>query len=210
MSDELISRAKRKKRLSLGIAFLLLLTIFLWSAGDLFVTPSEVRWSRKQYSVLLSSYQEDRLDWDTQRRQLIGELTKEATALPPAAHNIPLEVILSYLVESLGFAEGDFKEVALYPAKDFSSLRFYLSKYEAQPWPFRILLSLEAQLEYKNGRWDVKFLSFRRGKRELPTGLAWIYLGPELQRLRTFEAFADLAPGLALGQSGTRDLSLHW
>jgi hypothetical protein len=201
---------KRKKRLSLGITLLVVACIFTWSVGDLLVVPGEVKWTRRQYSLLLKSYREDRGGWDAQRRDLIGSLGGRGVSLPVAAHDIPLEIILSYLVDHLGFAEGEFKGVALYPSQDPSSLSFYLSKYESHLWPFRVLLSLEAKLEYVDGRWDVKFLHFRRGRRELPTGLAWIYLGAELQRLRTFESFSDLAPGMALGQNETRSLSLRW
>lgn len=210
MSHSRVGGAKRKKRLSLGVLLFCLICIFTWSVGDLLVAPTEVRWTRSQYALLLKSYRQDQKEWDSQRRELIGNLSEEKASLPVAAHQIPLEIILSYLVGNLGFGEGEFKDVALYPSQDPSTLSFYLSKYEPHPWPFRVLLSLEAKLEYTEGHWEVKFLHFRRGKRELPTGLAWIYLGPELQRLRTFESFADLAPGMALGKNETQALSLHW
>ncbi len=59
-----------------------------------------------------------------------------------------------------------------------------ISKREAHTFPVHVILSLELELEEINGQLHSKIISLRRGSRELPKEMGWVYFGSELQYLK--------------------------
>lgn len=193
----------RKKWISRLLIAATLFAAFWLYAGDLYTSPKEVARSRTRYTKLLTSYRKNREEWDTRQVAFLAQIGKG-----PLETKLPFEILISYLVNHLGFSEGEFSHVALFPKSHPSEISFYLSKYESGWRPMRIVLSLEIKLVQEGGRWRAKLVEFRRGQRPMATGLAWIYLNAELQRLRSFESFAELLPHLSLEESEESEILL--
>ncbi|MFT4553458.1 MAG: hypothetical protein ACI9S8_002098 [Chlamydiales bacterium] len=209
------------KRVLTYLGLLLLIAIPWFLMGDLFQSPSGVVKSRQEFFVIKSSYEKDKDRWDFQKDQILevmnlhrldDDIGKEKLLF----ESIPLEIMMAYLIDDLEISKR-FEDLVIFPAYALKQPKIILSKYESKIWPFQIPLSLEIEIYDDGDKLEAKFLRLQRGKREVPSALAWVYFGTELQALRSFTEFSGGLRGLKLyrkenveDQSKPTELLLSW
>lgn len=159
-----------------------------------FVVPDEVGQSRRDFANLKHQYMAHEKSWDQQKNEILSLLqshdnNSDITKDPQNFHNLPYEVVLSYILDDLGFRNKSFKDCTLYPVFKRNQVRFILSKPEKDVWPLKVISSLEIAVNSSKEGVEFSFLRLRRGSKEIPINLAWNYFGPELQQLRSLEGF---------------------
>ena len=182
-------------RLAVLIFVLMIVAAPWYLMSDLFQVPTSIETSRDQFSSLRESYLKDPEGWNKQKNQILREMHRhrqddEPTKGEAVFQDLPLEVLMAYLADDLNFMDKRFRHVCLYPAAETPAARVIISKYEPGFWPFKILVSLEVELETVGKRVVPRFHRLRRGNREVAQGLAWVYFATELQSLRELESFA--------------------
>lgn len=138
--------------------------------SDLFHVPQEVSLSRERFATLKQSYYSEPEKWS---RQKAKRLSLEEEVSP--------EAFLSYLAEQIELEGKHFQNVAIYP---IGKKRLLLSKQEKGPLLLTIIVSLEIELQTGKPH----LITLKRGSRELPPELAWVYFGEELQLLQSWQA----------------------
>lgn len=187
-------RAPRWKRQLIlwGILATLLAVPCLFMA-DLFYTPREVVLSRRSFEALRRSYYAKPASWGEKKEAICSwiDQRKAGENLSWEEGPIPMEVFMAYLVERLELSPSALQDVALFPGEDPERKRLILSKHEKGFTPIPIILSLEMEVEMVEGQLAPRFISLKRGSREVPTALAWVYFGPELQLLGCLKPIAE-------------------
>ncbi len=191
--DEPQRAPKWKRHLTLWGILLALVGIPCLFMADLFCTPKDVVLSRRSFDALRRSYYARPATWGAKKEAVCSwiEARNGGAEITWEEGAIPLEVFMAYLVERLDLSPTELKDVSLYPGEDPDRKRLILSKHEKGFTPIPIILSLEMELEMVEGQIAPSFISLKRGSREVPTALAWVYFGPELQLLGCLKPIAE-------------------
>jgi hypothetical protein len=220
LESEDISQNKISKAKLFAIATVLLAIALPWFFMlDLFLSPSEIVFSRRAFNEVKASYLKDSEKFDTlkdeilktmQRHRLDSEIAKQKLEF----NELPSEIALSYFLEDLFFATKNFEDVCIYPIQSHPSIKLILSKYERNYFPVGILLSLEIEISSDENKTEAKFGPLLRGSREIPNSLAWYYFSDELQRLRIMETFTGGIQNLSLSDrnqdSNNKQFNISW
>jgi hypothetical protein len=182
------------KKLSTYLVIFLLILIPCFLMLDLFQTPTSITQSRQGFVTVMSNYEKNQERWNHQKDQILEvmnlhRLEEDIGKEKLLFDAIPMEILMAFLVDDLEIS-AKFSDLAIYPSKNLSDARLFLTKYESKIWPFQILLSLEVGFTIEEGKVVTQFHHLRRGKREVSPTLAWVYFGPELQALRSFSEFS--------------------
>ncbi|MCH1429172.1 MAG: hypothetical protein GWP59_04150 [Chlamydiales bacterium] len=184
-----------KKKLTTAIAALVLFCVPWVFMSDLLFSPWETMQSRNNFQSAVTQYSSNANKWDKQKEDILLQmknqrLNKEIGKEQLQYNYLPIEVVLSFISNDLGFGKGALKDSTLFlDPEDDSLSTFILSKYEEGSWPLNILLSLRVKLDSSQNTTQVNFLDFKRGKRKVSVDLAWDYFTPELQALRLLESY---------------------
>ena len=171
-----------KKKLTTAIAALVLFCVPWVFMSDLLFSPWETMQSRNNFQSAVTQYSSNANKWDKQKEDILLQmknqrLNKEIGKEQLQYNYLPIEVVLSFISNDLGFGKGALKDSTLFlDPEDDSLSTFILSKYEEGSWPLNILLSLRVKLDSSQNTTQVNFLDFKRGKRKVSVDLAWITL----------------------------------
>jgi hypothetical protein len=195
-SVDITKKKFSKKRLSLALAALILLSLPWLFMADLMSRPWETVLSRKNFASSIKVYSPNAQKWDNQKNSILDQmknqrLSKEIGKQQLEYNYLPSEILLSFIHTDLGFGRGELKNSSLFlDPEDHTLSTVILSKFEESTWPLNILLTLKIKLNNTNGETSISFEEFKRGKRKVSTDLAWEYFMPELQSLRLLESYS--------------------
>lgn len=195
IQDVDISKGKfSKKKLFLFCSFLIAMTVPWFWMSDLLSPKTEAQFSRVQFFQAKDYYLKDAKKWDEQKESLLKQMQEDRLDLTPAKmplslKSISMEVVMSYLIEELGFSTK-LSNSTLYFQPHLDGTSITLTKYEEGIWPLKILLSLEILLKKKQGRVTSSFVNLYRGSRPISIDLAYEYFTQELTALRPLETIS--------------------
>jgi hypothetical protein len=171
--------------------WLVAIAITVWLLlSDLFTAPTHVEQSRERFQKLSHRYLVKKEKWNRRKNDLLTQLNASSDSKKRVwIRKIPLETFMAYLFEDLSFTPNRFGNAAIYPSDNPS--RLILSKYEYNVWPYRILLSLEIELQPQDGHLIATLKTLRRGSRQIPEALGWVYFASELEALRNLEQLPE-------------------
>ena len=175
--------------------FLLLSTVLsfliLWVAtSDLFDVPKDVRKDRQLYFIARQQYLDNPHYWYSQYLQLESSLrqaireNREQDTIDLLQQITP-QALTAFLVHHTNIKIERLKSFAVIPTLSGSSFIIKASKPEADIWPFKVMLSVEIQVNLSTDSEPVLIpLRFRRGSQELDSTLGWTYFLPELGHMQ--------------------------
>lgn len=185
----------RWKRIFTYVGLLLLIGVPWILMVDLFQEPEDVLESRKHFDQLRAKYEASKDKWDFQKDQILKAMKEHRQEEDIGKKRlifeaIPLEILMSFLMEDLNFSATKYQGATVFPAASLNNPTMILSKYESYLGPFSIVLSLEIELFMDGEQIMAKLRRLRRGSRDVSPSLSWVYFGAELQALRAFETFS--------------------
>ena len=169
-----------------------------WMAtSELFETPPDVLAAREHFAHAKARYLANTPYWNAKLQHVIASLSDQPQdgkeAYLRRLQDLSPEICVAFLHDHLKLDLEHLGSLVIFPKQD-SMPSLLLSKHENGVWPLQIMLSLEAEVKLQNGHFSILASRLRRGSKELTLGLAWAYFGPELERLRQFEANSWQSP----------------
>lgn len=191
--EEAFQLSPVSKHISALLLVVLLLFSFQWfSHNETLRIPSEVKESRKEFSIALSKFEKNRRYWLAKADQSHGVLAdlilqKKYQEMIDSLNDISSETFVALLdkhnfLEPLKHSKG-----AVMPKGGTQTFPFIISKKEKDTWPLNIIVSLEAELKIYQGQMIIEFVRLRRGTKELSLDLSLAYFGPEVSILQKLD-----------------------
>lgn len=166
-------------------------TLILWVAtSDLFDVPKDVRKDRQLYSIARQQYLENPDYWYSQYLQLEYSVKRAFQEnrehdIPSIVQQITPQALIAFLVNHSNIKIEGLRSFAIIPKISGSSFVILASKPEPDIWPFKVMLSIEFQVNFSPEGTKVVVSRLRRGCQELSPALSWAYFGFELERLKS-------------------------